>query len=125
MKQEINYVKTAPAAAGACSQAVRAAGLLFVSGQLPVNILAGFIPAEVRDQTRQALENIKAILTEEGLDVARVVKTTVFLQDLNDFADMNDAYSEFFGEHAPARSCLEAARLPKDVRVKIEAIAVC
>ena len=115
----------APAAIGPYSQAVRAGNLLFVSGQLPVDPASGAFAGEsVAEQTRQSLNNVGAILAAAGLTPADVVKTTVFLKDMDAFAEMNGVYAEFFPAEPPARACVEAARLPKDALVEIEAVAV-
>lgn len=114
----------APAAIGPYSQGVDS-GIVFISGQLPIDPATGtFVPGDIADQTRRSLENVKAILRAAGLDMENIVKTTVFLKDINDFAAMNEAYAEFFPEHPPARSAVEVARLPKDASVEIEAIAI-
>lgn len=113
----------APAAAGPYSQAVTAGNLVFVAGQLPLD-LAGAIPEGVEAQTRQSLANVTAVLEAAGASAAGVVKTTVFLKDMNDFAAMNAVYAEVFGRALPARSTIEVARLPRDVLVEIECIAL-
>lgn len=115
----------APAAIGPYSQAVRAGDLLFISGQLPTDPATGeFAGTTVAAQTRQSLGNISAILGAAGLTLANVVKTTVFLKDMNAFGEMNGVYGEFFKDEPPARACVEVARLPKDALVEIEAVAV-
>jgi 2-iminobutanoate/2-iminopropanoate deaminase len=115
----------APAAIGPYSQAVRAGDLLFISGQLPTDPATGeFAGTTVAEQTRQSLGNISAILGAAGLTLANVVKTTVFLKDMNKFGEMNGIYCDFFEDDPPARACVEVARLPKDALVEIEAIAV-
>ena len=114
MKKAI-HTDRAPAAIGPYSQAVRAGGFLFTSGQIPVDPAAGDIPAGIKAQAQQSLNNIAAILAQAGLDRSAVVKTTVFLKDMNDFAAMNEVYAQFFeGPAYPARSAVEVARLPKD-----------
>lgn len=114
----------APAAIGPYSQAINAEGLIFVSGQLPINPATGEFPSEdAAEQTRQSLENVKAILAEAGYDMDRVVKTTVFLKDINDFAAMNEVYAGYFSAPFPARAAFEVANLPKGAKVEIEAIA--
>lgn len=124
----MKYVDTqhAPKAVGPYSQAVEAGGFLFCSGQIPIdpatNELALF-GGDVSLQTRLVLSNLKAVLAAKGLTLANVVKTGVFLADMNDFAKMNEVYAAEFGAHKPARACIQAARLPKDVKVEIEAIA--
>ena len=125
MKQVINTNK-APGAIGPYSQAIKANGFLFVSGQLPVVPATGqFAEGGVSGQTRQSLENVKAILAAAGCTLDDVVKTTVFIKDMNDFGTVNTAYAEYFKQDCPARACIEVARLPKDALVEIEVIAVC
>lgn len=119
----IVHTDNAPKAIGPYSQAIKANGFLFISGQLPVNPVNGEVPESIEAQTRQSLENLKAILTAEKLTFADVVKTTVFLKDMNDFTAMNDIYSVYFTQEAPARACVQVAKLPKDVMVEIELIA--
>lgn len=117
--------QNAPAAIGPYSQAVQAGGSIYVSGQLPINPATGeFAGADIRAQARQSLENIKAILAAAGADMAHVVKTTVLLQDMADFAAMNEVYAEYFSEPYPARAAFQVAKLPKDALVEIEAVAV-
>lgn len=123
IKQTIKTDK-APKAIGPYSQAVQAGQLLFVSGQLPVNPITKKIPEDIASQTRQSLENVKSIVEAAGATLEHVVKCTVFLKDMNTFTDMNNVYSEYFKENYPARAAVEVARLPKDVAVEIEAIAV-
>ena len=124
MKSVINTEK-APGAIGPYSQAIKAGDMIFVSGQLPLDPATGAFPEGIAAQTRQSLTNVKAILAEAGLGMDRVVKTTVFLSDMNNFAAMNGVYAEFFTEGKyPARSAVEVARLPKDALVEIEAIAL-
>jgi 2-iminobutanoate/2-iminopropanoate deaminase len=119
----IVFTDNAPKAIGPYSQAVKANGLLFISGQLPVNPVSGDMPEGIEAQSRQSLENLKAILMAEGLAFSDVVKTTVFLKDMNDFAAMNTVYSTYFTANAPARACVQVAKLPKDAMVEIELIA--
>ncbi|MBP2635345.1 MAG: endoribonuclease [Firmicutes bacterium] len=124
MKQVIHTDK-APKAIGPYSQAIKANGFIFVSGQLPVDPATGeFAEGGVIAQARQSLENIKAILSQAGATLEDVVKTTVFLKDMNDFASVNTVYAEYFNRDFPARACIEVARLPKDALVEIEVIAV-
>lgn len=123
MKQIIS-TDLAPAAIGPYAQAVAAGGLVFTSGQLPINPATGTFPEGIAAQTEQSLSNVKAILAEAGVGMDRIVKTTVFLSDMNNFAAMNEVYATFFGEGGyPARSAVEVARLPKDALVEIEVIA--
>lgn len=125
MKKIINTTN-APSAIGPYSQAIVANGLLFISGQLPVVPATGNFPSNcVEAQTKQSLENIQAILIAANCTLEDVVKTTVFLKDMNDFPKVNAIYAEFFKENCPARACIEIARLPKDALVEIEAIAIC
>lgn len=122
--KEIISTTNAPAAIGPYSQAVRAGSLLFVSGQVPLDPATGeVVESTIQAQTTRSLENVKAILTQAGAGLENVVKTTVFLKDMNDFAEMNRIYQSYFPENCPARSAVQVARLPKDVMVEIEAIA--
>ena len=114
----------APAAIGPYAQAVETNGLVITSGQLPIDPATGAFPEGIQAQTRQSLTNVKAILTEAGTDMDHVLKTTVFLSDMNNFAAMNEVYATFFTEGSyPSRSAVEVARLPKDALVEIEVIA--
>lgn len=122
-KKAINADK-APAAVGPYVHAVEAGDLIFTSGQLGLDPTSGALPQGVGAQARQALENLGAVLEAAGSDFAHVVKTTVFLDDINDFAAVNEIYAEFFDGEVPARSCVEVAKLPKGGLVEIEAIAV-
>ena len=123
MKESIHTAQ-APAAIGPYSQAIRANGFVFVSGQLPVDPATGvFTGADVTAQTRQSLQNIQSILAEAGLGMDAVVKTTVFLQNMGDFAAMNEVYATFFTGACPARAAVQVAALPKGALVEIEAIA--
>ena len=123
MKQVIS-THQAPAAIGPYSQAIRVGNLLYTSGQIPINPATGnFVEGGIKEQTRQSLTNIKAILEEAGLTMAHVVKTTVFMADMNDFADMNTVYAEFFAEPYPARSAVAVKTLPKGALVEIEVVA--
>lgn len=122
--KEIICTENAPGAIGPYSQAVMAGGFVFISGQLPVDPKTNRIPEDVASQTGQSLSNVKAILESAGCSLNDVVKTTVFLKDMNDFAAMNLVYGSYFNEPYPARAAVEVARLPKDAKVEIEAIAV-
>ena len=118
------FTSNAPAAIGPYSQAIQIGQLLFTSGQVPIDPETGaIVEGGIQEQARQSLNNIKAILNAAGTNMGAVVKTTVFLQDMNDFAAMNEVYAQFFQEPYPARSAVQVARLPKDVLVEIEAIA--
>lgn len=114
----------APKAVGPYSQAVEAAGTIYVSGQLPIDASTGKMPEGIEAQTRQSLTNLRHILEEAGSSLSDVVKTTVLLQDMGDFAAMNAVYAEFFTQEMPARMCYEVARLPMGVQVEIDAVAV-
>lgn len=123
MKQVIHTDK-APAAIGPYSQAIQVGQMLFTSGQVPIDAETGaIVEGGIQEQARQSLNNIKAILNAAGTNMGAVVKTTVFLQDMNDFAAMNEVYAQFFQEPYPARSAVQVGRLPKDALVEIEAIA--
>ena len=114
----------APAALGPYSQAIRVNGMIYCSGQIPINPATGAIEAvTIEDQTAQSISNLKNVLEKAGSSLSKVVKTTVFIKDMNDFAALNKVYAEMFGDTKPARSCVEVARLPKDVLVEIECIA--
>ena len=124
---ELRSIRTdrAPEAIGPYSQAIVAGNLVFTAGQIPLDPATGqLVDGDVAAQTDRVLQNIRAILEEAGTSLAKVVKTTVFLTDMDDFAAMNEVYARYFGDHRPARSTVQAARLPKDVRVEIEAVAV-
>jgi len=115
----------APAAIGPYSQAIVSNGFVFLAGQIPLDPATGrIVESDVAAQTVRVLENIKAVLEASGSSLAQVVKTTVFLKDLSEFAKMNDVYARYFPENAPARSTVEAARLPRDAQVEIDCIAV-
>ena len=122
MKKQI-ITNQAPAAIGPYSQAVRCGNLLFTSGAIPFDA-DGNCSSDIAQQTRQCLKNVKAILAAAGAQIADVVKVTCFIADMEQFATINQVYSEFFAEPYPARSCVEVSRLPKDVGVEIEAIAI-
>lgn len=124
MEKRIIATENAPGAIGPYSQAVQIGEVVYTSGQLPVNPATGLIPEDVKEQTKQSLENVKAILEAAGTSMDKVVKTTVFIKDMNDFAQVNEVYGQFFAVPFPARSCVEVARLPKDAKVEIEVIAL-
>lgn len=121
-EKTIISTKEAPAAIGPYSQAVRVGPLLFVSGQIPVNPATGDIPGNVQDQTHQSMKNLQAIIQEAGGTLKNVVKTTVFIKNMDQFTEVNEVYGQYFQEDPPARACVEAARLPKDVLVEVEAV---
>ena len=117
--------KNAPAAIGPYSQAIKSGNMIFTSGQIGINPQTGNIEGKTAaQQIKQAIENLKAILTEGGVELSDVVKTTVFIKDMNDFGEINSVYESYFSENPPARSCVEVARLPKDALVEIEAVAI-
>jgi 2-iminobutanoate/2-iminopropanoate deaminase len=123
--KDIITTDRAPQAIGPYSQAVRAGDLIFASGQIPIDPATGeFVAGGVAEQTEQVLRNLSAVMDAAGVGMNQVVKTTVFLADMNDFVAMNEVYGRYFGEAPPARATVQAARLPRDARVEIEAIAV-
>lgn len=129
MQKDIIYSKNAPEPIGPYSQAIKltmdSGKILYTSGQVAIDPKTGnFISGGIKEQTRQVIENLKALLNEAGTELNKVIKTTVFLKDMNDFTVMNEIYSEYFGDSKPARSTVEVARLPKDALVEIEVIAV-
>ena len=122
---EVVSTPSAPKALGPYSQALVSGPLVFCSGQIPIDPATNTIVAvTVEDQTRRAIQNLSAVLEAAGTSLSNVVKTTVFVKDMDDFAAVNGVYAEMFGDTKPARSCVEVARLPKDVKVEIECIAV-
>lgn len=123
MKKVITTVN-APKAIGPYSQGIAVEKLLFTSGQIPVNPKSGEIPQSIADQTAQSLSNLLGVVEAGGSKKENIVKTTVYLKNMNDFNPMNEVYAIFFGDNLPARTCVEVARLPKDVLVEIEAIAL-
>jgi 2-iminobutanoate/2-iminopropanoate deaminase len=115
----------APAAIGPYSQEIRAGGFVFVSGQIAIDPVTGqFIPGGIAEQTKQVLQNLSAVLEAAGSGLDKVVKTTVFLQDMKEFTEMNEVYATFFSDTPPARATVAAAGLPRDARVEIEAVAL-
>ncbi|MGX8686069.1 MAG: RidA family protein [Spirochaetales bacterium] len=124
MDTKVVMTSDAPAAVGPYSQAVVAGGLIFVSGQLPIDPATGAFPSEdIKELTRQSMKNLSAILKKAGTSMDKVVKTTIYLKNLADFAAVNEVYASFFNGSYPARSCFEVAALPKGAKVEIEAIA--
>ena len=128
MQKDTIYSKDAPEPIGPYSQAIKLSmdsnKLLYTSGQVAIDPKTGnFITGGIKEQTKQVMENLVALLKEAGSDLSKVIKTTVFIKDMNDFAAMNEVYAEYFGESKPARSTVEVARLPKDALVEIELIA--
>lgn len=125
MAKEIISTSKAPAAIGPYSQATKTGNFVFTSGQIPINPETGeLVKGDIKEQTRQVLENLKAVLEAAGSRLDKVVKTTVFINDMNRFGDVNEVYASFFTGDYPGRSCVEVARLPKDVAVEIEAVAI-
>lgn len=122
MKKTISTT-LAPGAIGPYSQGIILQNMVFTSGQLPINPETGEMPETIEEQTRQSLENVKAIIEEAGSCLENVIKTTVFLSDMNNFTKMNEVYKQFFSADYPSRSAIEVARLPKDALVEIEVIA--
>jgi len=123
--KEIISTENAPGAIGPYSQAIKAGGMIFCSGQIPIDPATGnFVSDVVAEQTEQVLKNLSAVLEAAGASLNDVVKTTVFLADMNDFAEMNEVYGRFFIENKPARATVQAARLPRDAKVEIECIAL-
>lgn len=123
MQKEIISTTNAPAAIGPYSQGIKIGDMVFTSGQIPVNPATGEVVTEIKAATKQSLENVKAVLEQAGSSLDKVVKVVVFIKDMNDFAQVNEVYAQYFTENAPARSCVEVARLPKDCVIEIEAIA--
>ena len=126
MEKEIILSKKAPAAIGPYSPALKVGNLLFASGQLPIDPKAGeMIEGNIEVKTRRVLENLKAVLEPYSIALENVVKTTIFLKDMNNFVRVNKIYGEYFKDRFPARSCVEVSCLPKDAEIEIEAIAFC
>ena len=123
MALQVIHTEKAPAAVGPYSQAIRTGNLLVTSGQLGLNPVSGILPEGVEKQAEQALQNIEAILTEAGYARTDVVKTTVFIRNMADFGKVNAIYADYFGDHKPARSCVEVSALPKNGLVEIEVTA--
>ncbi len=123
--KEIVSTENAPGAIGPYSQAIKAGGMVFCSGQIPIDPVTGeFVSADVGEQTVQVLKNLGEVLKAAGTSLDNVVKTTVFLADMNDFAVVNEVYGRYFTENKPARATVQAARLPRDARVEIDCIAI-
>lgn len=114
----------APAAIGPYSQGIVVNNLFYSSGQIPLTVEGTMVAGDIKDQTHQVFQNLQAVLSEAGASFETVVKATVFIKDMNDFAAVNEVYGEYFNEHKPARSCVEVARLPKDALVEIEVVAL-
>jgi 2-iminobutanoate/2-iminopropanoate deaminase len=114
----------APQAIGPYSQAIQVGNFIYTSGQIPLTPSGELVGEDIHSQTHQVLKNVKAILEEAGSSLDQVVKTTLFIKDMNQFAEINAVYAEYFSDHQPARSCVEVARLPKDVLIEMEVIAL-
>jgi len=126
MEKEIIINKKAPVAIGPYSSALKIGNLVFASGQLPIDLATGEIEkGEIEAQAKRSLENLKAVLEPYSIGLENVVKTTIFLKDMNNFTRVNKVYGEYFTSQFPARSCVEVSRLPKDANIEIEAIAFC
>lgn len=124
MTKELINTNNAPEAIGPYSQGVIVGDFVYTSGQIPLNPVTGELVTDIKLATKQSMENIKAILEEAGTSLNNVVKTSIFLKDLNDFEAVNEVYGTYFIENKPARSCVQVAKLPKDAVIEIEAIAV-
>lgn len=118
------HTTEAPAAIGPYSQGIVYNNLFFSSGQIPLTKEGEMVDGDVKEQTHQVFSNLKAVLNEAGSSLEQVIKATVFIKDMNEFADINEVYGQYFSDHKPARSCVEVARLPKDAKVEIEVIAL-
>lgn len=123
MKREVINTKNAPGAIGPYSQGIIVGDFVYTSGQIPINPATGVMETDIKIATKQSMENVKAILEAAGTSLEKVVKTSIFLKDLNDFAVVNEIYGTYFTENPPARSCVQVAKLPKDAVIEIEAIA--
>lgn len=124
MNKQVIKTDNAPEAIGPYSQGIIVGDFVYTSGQIPINPKTGIMETDIKLATKQSMENIKAILEEVGTSLENVIKTTIFLKDLNDFNVVNEVYATYFNENNPARSCVEVARLPKDAVIEIEAIAI-
>ena len=123
--KKIVKTEKAPAPVGPYNQAIISGNFVFTAGQIPINPETGNLePNDIKIQTKRVIENLRAVLQASGSDFSEVVKTTVFLKDMNDFALMNEVYAQYFSDNSPARSAVEVARLPKDVLVEMECIAI-
>ena len=126
MNKRIIQTNQAPEAIGPYSQAIRTGGFLYTSGQIALDPESGeFLSGEIEEETEQTLKNILAILQADGLDLENVIKTTVYLSDLNDFTRMNQVYEKYFSKNKPARACVQVAALPKGAKIEIDALASC
>ena len=126
MSKRIIQTELAPAAIGPYSQGIRIGGFLYTSGQIALDPKSGkFLSGEIKEETEKTLKNISAILQADGLELENVIKTTVYLSDLNDFVQMNQIYEKYFSKNKPARACVQVAALPKGAKIEIDAIASC
>lgn len=123
MNKNVIATKSAPAAIGPYSQAIKVGDLIFTSGMIPVIPETGEVVEGIENQARQALTNVKSLLASQGRSMSDIIKTTVFIKNMDDFSKVNEVYATFFEGDFPARSCVEVARLPKDVLIEVEAIA--
>ena len=121
---KIIQTNQAPAAIGPYSQGIIVNNLFYSSGQIPLTAEGSLVTGDIKEQAHQVFQNLQAVLTAAGASFETVVKTTVFIKNMDDFADLNEVYGEYFSTHKPARSCVEVARLPKDVLVEIEVVAL-
>lgn len=124
MEKQIISTTNAPAAIGPYSQAIKAGNMIFTSGQIPLLPTGDLLSGTIQEQTHQVFKNLQAVLAEAGSSLNDVVKATVFIKDMNQFGEINEVYGQYFGDHRPARSTVEVARLPKDVGVEIELVAI-
>ncbi|MCR1933894.1 RidA family protein [Clostridium tepidum] len=125
MEKVVISTKKAPAALGAYSQAIKVGDLLFTSGQIPLDPATGeLVSDDIKKATERSMENLKAVLEEAGTSFDKVIKTVIFLKDMNDFAAVNEVYAKYFKENPPARSCVQVGKLPKDALVEIELVAM-
>lgn len=118
------FSKNAPEAIGPYCHAVVVNNMVYTSGQIPLTLQGELVSEDVQEQTKQVLDNLSAVLKDSGASLDSVVKTTIFISDMNDFPLINEVYGEYFNAHLPARSCVEVSRLPRDVKVEIEAVAL-
>jgi 2-iminobutanoate/2-iminopropanoate deaminase len=124
MEKQIIATTNAPAAIGPYSQAIKAGNMIFTSGQIPLLPSGELLTGSIQEQTHQVFKNLQAVLAEAGSSLNDVVKATVFIADMNQFGEINEVYAQYFGDHRPARSTVQVARLPKDVGVEIDLVAV-
>lgn len=124
MNREIISTTNAPSAIGPYSQGVKVGNIIYTSGQIPVDPQTGELETDIKKATKRSMENVKAILAEAGTTLDNIIKTTIFLKNMDDFAAVNEIYGSYFKENPPSRSCVEVARLPKDAVIEIEAIAI-